>query len=152
TTMAAALAGALLPGAAPAQEEADAVAFVRRLYQREILRDAGGSKVGDAAFYGLFTRDVRRLLKSPVSPRPDIPLGPLSHAVYGPGVLPGTAVTLVNVAPAQGTSVAVDLMIRGEPRRVIVQTAREGGQWRIADVDYGRGESYVAYHRRLRGQ
>src|ERR1700751_4630680 len=98
TTIAAVLAGALLPAAGVAQEaERDAVAFVRRIYQREILRDVRGAKIGDAGFYALFPQDPRRLLQSPVPPRPDIALGPLSHAFYGPGVLPGTEVTLQNV-------------------------------------------------------
>ena len=156
-TALAALTAALAPCAGLAQDrehggEQDAVAFVRRLYEGEIERDARGAKIGNAEFYGLFTREVGRLLRSPVPPRPDIALGPLSHAFYGPGVLPGTQVTLQQVAPAAGTSVAVDLMVRGEPRRVIVRTARENGQWRIADIDYGRGDSYVAYQRKLRGQ
>ena len=156
-TALAALTAALPPCAGLAQNREqgggqDAVAFVRRLYESEIRRDAGGAKIDNAAFYGLFTREVRRLLQSPVPPRANIVLGPLSHAFYGPGVLPGTPVTLRDVAPAAGTSVAVDLVVRGEPRRVIVRTARENGQWRIADIDYGRGDSYVAYHRKLRGQ
>lgn len=152
-TAIAALTAALPPCAGLAQGgEPGAVAFVRRLYEREILRDARGAKIGNAEFYGLFTRAVRGLLRSPVPPRSNIVLGPMLHAFYGPGVLPGTQVMLRDVAPAPGSSVAVDLTVRGEARRVVVHTAREDGEWRIADIDYGRGESYVAYHRKLRGQ
>jgi len=160
--LAAALLGAMLPSAAPAQNHNadldgdDPVVFVRRVYQREILRDVRGGKLSNEAFYALFTAEVGRVLQSPVQPRPNLPIG-LSHAFYGPGVLPGTEVTLQNVAPAapakaKGTAVAVDLQVRGTARRIVVQVARERGRWRIADIDYGTGESYVTYQRKVRGQ
>ncbi len=160
--MAVALLGAMLSTAVPAQDHTDDLAgddpmiFVRRVYQREILRDARGDKIGNAAFYALFTAEVSRVLQSPVQPRPNFPIG-LSHAFYGPGVLPGTEVTLQTVTPAaagkgRGTAVAVDLKVRGTPRRIIVHVAREQGRWRIADIDYGTGESYVTYQRKVRGQ
>ncbi|MBV8837414.1 MAG: hypothetical protein JO000_12810 [Alphaproteobacteria bacterium] len=158
---AAALAAALLPSAAVAQNHDadldgdDPMVFVRRVYQREILRDVRGGRLSSAAPYALFTAEVRRVLQSPVQPRPNFPIG-LSHAFYGPGVLPGTEVTLQNVTPAApgqgGTAVAVDLQVRGTPRRIIVRVAREKGRWRIADIDYGTGESYMSYQRKVRGQ
>ena len=157
----AALAAASLPGAAPAQDHNagltgdDPVIFVRRVYRREILRDARAGKMSSEAFHALFTPEVRRVLQSPVQPSPNFPIG-LSHAFYGPGVLPGTEVTLQNVTPAApgqgGTAVAVDLQVRGTPRRIIVRVAREKGRWRIADIDYGTGESYMTYQRKVRGQ
>jgi hypothetical protein len=148
-----ALTWALAPAAARAQErESEQETFVRRIYQREILRDVRGAKISDAEFYGLFTSDVRRLVQSPIPPQPNVAIGRLLHAFYGPGVLPGWEVTLQKVAPAQGTSVAVDIEVRGVPRHILVHTAREGGEWRIANIDYGGGEDYVGYHRKLRGQ
>lgn len=162
----AALAAASLPSAVLAQDHNadldgdDPVDFVRRVYQREILRDVRGGKLSNEAFWALFTAEVARLLQSPVQPRPNLPIG-LSHAFYGPGVLPGTEVTLQNVAAApagkaqgkgEGTAVAVDLQVRGTARRIIVRLARDQGHWRIADIDYGTGESYVTYQRKVRGQ
>ena len=102
--------------------------------------------VGDAAV------GVRRLLESPIPPRPDVPLGPKLHAFLGPGVLPGWEVVLMNVAPAAGTAIAVDLTVRGERRRILVEPVREDGEWRVANIWYREGEDYVSFHRRLRGQ
>jgi hypothetical protein len=149
-----ALTSALAPAAARAQaRESEQETFVRRIYQREILRDVRGTKISEAEFYGLFTSDVRRLVQSPIPPQPNaMIIGRGIHAFYGPGVLPGWEVTLQKVAPARGTSVAVDIEVRGVARHILVHTAREGGEWRIANIDYGRGEDYVGYHRKLRGQ
>jgi len=155
--MAAVLLCATRPADAWAQRhDGDAVTFVRELYQGEILRDARGGKMSNAAFHALFTAEVGRVLQFPVQPRLNFPIG-LSHAFYGPGVLPGTEVTLQNVTQGppgagQGTAVAVNLAVRGTARRIIVQVVREAGNWRIVDIDYGTGESYVAYQRKVRGQ
>ena len=42
--------------------------------------------------------------------------------------------------------------VRGVPRRLVVHPVREEDEWRIANIIYGPGEDFVAYHRRLRGQ
>jgi hypothetical protein len=139
-------------GAFAAQRDADAVTFVRRLVQREIFRQAKDIPPDDARFFSLFTRDVRRLLESPVPPRPDIPLGPKLHAFLGRGVLPGWEVVLMDVTPTPGTAIAVDLTVRGARRRILVEPVREDGEWRVANISYGEGEDYVTFHRRLRGQ
>ena len=147
------LAPELALAAAPTpEEESDPVVFVRRLYQRQILRDVRAAPVTDAELHDLFTREVRLMLETPIPPQPNAAIGRLVHVFYGPGVPSGWEVTLHDVAPAQGTSVTVDIRIRGTPRHIVVYTAREDGRWRIADIDYGEGESYVAYQRELRGQ
>jgi hypothetical protein len=154
TGMAAALAWALPASVAPAQDvEPDAVTFVRGLYQSEISRDARGETMSNAELQALFTRDVRRLLQSPIRPQPNaMMIGRGVHAFYGPGMLPGREVRLRNVALVRGTSVAVDLTVHGVARHIVVRAVREDGAWRIADIGYGQGESYVAFQRGIRGQ
>ena len=140
-----------LRGAAAETQEREDVTFVRRTYQRQILRDVRNVPMTDAELQAVFTNDVRRLLQSPVPPRPDVPIGPKLHAFYGPVVLPGSEVTLHGYTPGEGT-VAVDIKIRGVPRRLVVHPVREDGEWRIANIVYGPGEDFVSYHRKLRGQ
>jgi len=152
-TILAAFAMMLAPSvkAAAETQEREDVTFVRRTYQRQILRDVRNAPMTEAELQAVFTNDVRDLLQAPVPPRPDLPIGPKLHAFYGPGVLPGWEVTLHGYTPGDGT-VAVDIKVRGVPRRLVVHPVREEDEWRIANIVYGPGEDFVAYHRRLRGQ
>ena len=65
------------------------------------------------------------------------------------GGLPGQEGKLGAGTLAYGEAVAVELTAQGETRRVVVRAVREAGGWRRADIDYGRGDGYVAYLRRL---
>lgn len=146
-------AGALL-GAPPAGAQSggeDAVAFVRDLYVKEVAQHAARSGMGEAEFLAVFTRETQNMWRAAQANRnrTNIPIGPVLNAFYGWGVLPGHEVKLGAVTDASGDAVAVEFTVQGEPRRIVVHAVREAGSWRIADIDYGRGDGYVAYLRRL---
>jgi hypothetical protein len=142
-----------LPRAAAAQTESEAVSFVRDLYTREIARHAAHGRTGEAEFLAPFasrTQAVWRASRVAGAPASD-PAGPILNAYFGWGVLPGHAVTLDGVASGSGLSVSVRLTVRGEARTAVVQLVRENRGLRVADIAYGRGESFLAYHRRRAG-
>ncbi|NWG23015.1 MAG: hypothetical protein HXY30_01130 [Pseudorhodoplanes sp.] len=136
---------------------AEAVKFVREVYEEEAARHRDGERVTDVEFLTVFTRDVRALWltgKNRQFPIP-LPIGPKLHAFFGWGVLPGQTVSITRViGAAEGRNmvdVSVEMTIRGEPRRVLVRTQRESGAWRIANLLYDRGEDFVSYRRKLAG-
>ena len=137
---------------AHAQSE-DAVAFVRNFYTREITRHSAKGRASDSDFMKAFTPATHRIWIASRDNRnpPPVPLGPITHAFFGPGALPGREVNLVNVAAAGGDNIAVDLTISGNPRKLMVRLVRDSGAWRFEDIDYGNGESFVSYHRRRAG-
>jgi hypothetical protein len=146
-------AGALL-AAAPARAQNagdDAVTFVRDLYAKEVAHHAAKSGKGEAEFLAVFTAETQQIWRAAQANRnkASLTIGPILHAFFGWGVLPGHEVKLGAVTLASGDAVAVELTAQGEPRRVVVRAVREAGSWRIADLDYGRGDGYVAYLRRL---
>jgi len=146
------LLAAALPAAAWADE--DMVEFVRRLYAREVEMHNARTPPANDEFYALFARDLRALMQAP---RPGLarePSGPLLHAFFGWGVLPGQPVRLDKVTSAFGGTgglklVRVDLVVRGVPRQILVRPAREHGLWKIADISYDNGEALAAYYRRI---
>jgi len=143
--LAAALA-VLLP-AVPVHAE-DGVAFVRDLYARQVALHNARGRMTQADFLPLFALSLRALMQAP---RPGLarePAGPILHAFFGWGILPGQPVTLQRVRAAGG-GIAVDIVARGEPRRITVSLLREQGLWKIADISYGHGESLLAYYRRI---
>jgi hypothetical protein len=138
-------------------EMAEAVKFVREVYDEEAARHRDGERVTDVEFLTVFTRDVRALWltgRNRQFPIP-LPIGPKLHAFFGWGVLPGQAVSITRViGAAEGRNmvdVSVEMTIRGEPRRVLVRTQRESGAWRIANLLYDRGEDFVSYRKKLAG-
>ena len=143
---------------AAAGDMAEAVKFVRDLYQEEVERHKEGERMKDVEFLTVFTRDVRALWlagKNRIIPIP-LPIGPKLHAFFGWGVLPATPVSLSRVTgAAEGRNlvdVTVEMSIRGEARRVMVRTQRESGAWRIGNLLYDRGEDFVSYRKKLAGQ
>ncbi|MBX9846695.1 MAG: hypothetical protein K2Z80_33290 [Xanthobacteraceae bacterium] len=140
--------------AAPSVAQADsAVAFVRDFYTREIARHAANEGSSEPDFLAVFTADAQRLWRAAQANRnrANEPAGPILHAFFGQGALPGREITLGAVAGSGRNAVSVALTIQGNPRTLVVHIAREGGAWRIADIDYG-GDSFVAYFRRRAGQ
>jgi hypothetical protein len=146
-------AGALF-AAAPARAQNpgdDTVRFVRDLYAKEIAQHAAKIGKGESEFLAVFTAETQQIWRAAQANRnkANLPVGPILHAFFGWGVLPGHEVKLGAVTRASGDAVAVEFTAQGEPRRVVVSAVREAGRWRIADIDYGRGDGYVAYLRRL---
>jgi hypothetical protein len=140
-------------GAAPARAQTggDAATFVRDFYAKEIAHHNARDMVREANFLAVFTRETQELWRAAQANRnrTNIPIGPILNAFFGWGVLPGHEVKLGAVAAVSGDAVAVEFTALGEPRRIVVHAVREGGNWRIADIDYGRGQGYVAYLRSL---
>jgi hypothetical protein len=145
----------LLVGEASAQD--DAVSFVRDLYLREIARHNAGTRVADGEFLSVFSREAQRIWVAARDNRnpPAAPVGPVTHAFFGPGVPPGRDVKFVRVGVAGGgarlLAVFVDLLIDGQGRKLHAYVVREGGSWRVDDVVYDPRESFVTYHRRRAG-
>ena len=140
--------------AAPSVAQTDsAVMFVRDFYTREIARHAANEGSSEPDFLAVFTADAQRLWRAAQANRnrANEPAGPILHAFFGQGALPGREITLGAVAGSGRNAVSVALTIQGNPRTLVVHIAREGGAWRIADIDYG-GDSFVAYFRRRAGQ
>src|SRR5215211_7687777 len=116
--------------AVPAHAQSgDAAAFVRDFYIQEVARHAAQANRNKA----------------------NVPLGPIFHIFFGQGALPGREIKLGAVTPSGGDAVSVALTIQGHPRQLVVHTVREGGAWKFADIDYGSGESFIAYFRRRAG-
>ncbi len=136
----------LLP-AMPVHAE-DGVAFVRDLYARQVALHNARGRMTQADFLPLFARDLRALMQAPRPGLARAPAGPILNAFFGWGILPGQPVALQRVRAAGG-GIAVDIVARGEPRRITVSLLREQGLWKIADISYGHGESLRAYYRRI---
>lgn len=143
--LAAALA-VLLP-AVPVHAE-DGVAFVRDLYARQVALHNAHGRMTQADFLPLFALSLRALMQAPRPGLARAPAGPILNAFFGWGILPGQPVALQRVRAAGG-GIAVDIVARGEPRRITVSLLREQGLWKIADISYGHGESLQAYYRRI---
>jgi hypothetical protein len=147
---------ALLAAAAPLRfaRAEDMVEFVRALYVRQVKMRTDDERMSEEAFYALFSSELRALMQAP---RPGLarePIGRILNAFFGWGVLPHQPVVLNDVMPAYGGTgglylVRVDLMVRGEPRQIVVRPVRENGLWKIADISYQNGESLLDYYRRI---
>lgn len=147
------LAAAFVAAPASAQNDA-AVAFVRDFYAKEIARHVAKERAADEGFLAVFTADALKLWRdAQANPnKGQVPLGSIRHVFLGSGALPGREVRLGAVTSAGGGRVAVALIIQGNPRKLMVTTVREGGALKFADIDYGDGESFVAYFRKLAGR
>jgi hypothetical protein len=146
---------AALVAAAPAfAQEDEAVAFVRDFYTKEIARHAAKQNQSEDDFLRVFTKDAQELWRAAQANRSktNITLGPIRHLFLGTGVLPGREVKLGAVTAAGADTVSVALTVQGHPRQLVVRTVREGGALKFADIDYGDGESFVAYFRKLAGR
>jgi hypothetical protein len=144
---------AVLATVPSAAQTDSAVTFVRDFYTREIARHAANEGSSEPDFLAVFSADAQRLWRAAQANRhrSNEPAGPILHAFFGQGALPGREITLGSVTASGRNTVAVGLSIQGDKRTLVVHTAREGGAWKIADIDYG-GDSFVAYFRRRAGQ
>ena len=136
--------------AAPASaQDRGAVAFVRDFYTREIARHAANEGSSEPDLLAVFTADAQRLWRAAQANRnnPNEPLGPILHVFFGQGALPGREIRLGAVTASAAGRVSVALTVQGNPRMLVVSTVREGGARKISDIDYGHGESFVAYFR-----
>jgi hypothetical protein len=142
-------AAALIAGPAAAQPEG-AVTFVRDFYTREVRRHAAGEGSSEPDFLAVFTADAQRLWRAAQANRnrTNEPLGHIMHVFFGQGALPGREIKLDEVTASGRNAVSVALTIQDNPRSLVVHTMREDGTWKISDIDYGGGESFVAYFRR----
>lgn len=147
------LAAVVAAGQAFAQGD-EAVAFVRDFYTKEIARHAAKEHQNEDEFLKVFTADAQELWRAAQVNRGkvNVPLGPTRHLFLGQGALPGREIKLGAVTASEGGAVSVALSVQGSPRQLVIRTVREGGTFKFADIDYGDGESFVAYFRRLAGR
>ena len=133
-----------------------AAVFLRELYEREIERHARKLPADNAAFMALFTREMRELMNAPRIANPNLSLGPILHALFGRGVLPGTEVILGGVTTIRHDATLsilnVALTHRGAVRNLIVSLRRQDGAWCIQDIEYGPGDTLAGHYRRMTGR
>ena len=148
------LSAAVLLAVPAVAQPASAVAFVRDFYTREVRRHAAGEGSSEPDFLSVFTADAQKLWRAAQANRnrTNEPLGAILHVFFGQGALPGREIRLGAVTASGTGAVSVALTILGNPRTLLVYSVREGGAWKISDIDYGNGESFVAYFRRRAGQ
>lgn len=132
----------------------EAVAFVRDFYTKEIARHAAKEHQSEDDFLKVFTADAQALWRAAQANRgkANVQLGPIRHLFLGAGVLPGREVKLGAVTASGNSAVSVALTVQGNPRQLVIRTVREGAAFKFADIDYGDGESFVAYFRRVAGR
>jgi hypothetical protein len=147
------LAAVVAAGQAFAQGD-EAEAFVRDFYTKEIARHEAKEHQSEDEFLKVFTAGAQELWRAAQVNRgkANVQLGPIRHLFLGQGVLPGREVRLVAVTASGDSAVSVALTVQGSPRQFVIRIAREGGAFKFADIDYGDGESFVAYFRRLAGR
>jgi hypothetical protein len=145
---------AVLAATRAAAQPDSAAAFVRDFYTREVRRHATGEGSSEPDFLAVFAADAQRLWRAAQANRNKAsePAGPILHAFFGQGALPGREIRLGAVTASGRNAVSVALTVQGNPRTLVVHTLREGGDWKISDIDYGGGESFVAYFRRRAGR
>jgi hypothetical protein len=141
---------------AAATDTSPAATFLRGLYQREIERHNHRLPADNDGFYAMFTRQMRELMNAPRVPNANLPAGPILHALFGRGALPGREVILGEVASvredASSAAVRAELTLLGNPRKLTVALRRENNAWRIDDIDYAPGDTLVAHYKRITGR
>lgn len=131
-------------------------ATLRGLYQREIERHNRRLPADNDGFYAMFTRQMRELMNAPRTANANLSAGPILHALFGWGALPGREVVLGDVTStsedANSATVRVALTVLGNPRQLTVALLREGGAWRIDDIAYAPGDTLASYYKRITGR
>jgi hypothetical protein len=73
--------------------------------------------------------------------------------LFGWGVAPGSKVRFVGAAVVLGAAdapvVLVDLLVKEQPRRVVVDVVEDGRSWRIANIVYDTGDDFLSFETRL---
>jgi len=130
--------------------------WTRALYQREIQRHMAGAGVSQEEFLSAFTPRAQELWRAARNGPGPAMEGPILSAYFGWGVLPRQSVALEGVASERDDGsvarIAVDLRVKGLARRVIVEARTISGGWRIDDIAYGEGESFLGYQRKCAAQ
>jgi hypothetical protein len=144
---------AIATTSANAGDRGTAADFVRATYEREIAGHNARKPPDNDAFRALFTREMRRLMDAPRVGTSNLPDGPIIHALFGAGALPGRTVVLRSITTvrenAAAAAVKIDLSVLDNPRDVVAVLLRQNGVWRIDDLDYGTGETLAARYRRF---
>jgi hypothetical protein len=126
------------------------------IYERETQRHNKGMPADNAAFYDLFTREMRDLMQAPRLPNPRVALGLVVHALFGRGVLPGTQVILSGVTTTRSddgiAALEVRLTVRGAVRELGVIMLRQDGAWRIGEIEYGPNDTLAGHYRSITGR
>ena len=125
------------------------------IYERETERHNKGLPADNAAFYDLFTREMRELMHAPRLANPRISAGPILHALFGRGVLPGTQVILSGVTTTRSDDgiamLEVRLTVHGTIRELGVIMLRQDGAWRIGQIEYGSDDTLAGHYRAHHG-
>jgi hypothetical protein len=134
--------------------ETTAAEFVEALYRKEARLHAAMTPSSENEFQAQFAGELRKLMRAPRRPAKNVRLGPLLHAFFGPGVLPGAEVKVGKVALVSGNAegpatVGVELEYRGERRGILVHAVREHDAWLIANIVYDSGKSLVSHYRAI---
>jgi hypothetical protein len=144
---------AIAATSADALDRGTAAAFVRAAYEREIAGYNARKPPDNGAFRALFTREMRRLMDAPRVANVNLPDGPIMHALFGAGALPGRTVALRGITTvrenAATAAVKISLSVLDNPRDVVAVLLRQDGVWRIDDLGYATGETLAARYRRF---
>jgi hypothetical protein len=132
--------------------EQTSVEFVEELYEKQARLHAANTPLGENEFDALFARELRQIMRAPRRYPKNEPIGPLLHAFFGWGVLPGTEVKIGKVALVSGrdggpATVRVEVKYRGERHMVLVRVVQESELWRIAGISYDSGKSLADHYR-----
>jgi hypothetical protein len=126
------------------------------IYERETERHSKGLPADNAAFYDLFTREMRELMHAPRLANPRVSARPILHALFGRGVLPGTHVILSGVTTTRNddgiAALEVRLTVHGSIRELGVIMLRQDGAWRIAEIEYAPGDTLALHYRNTTGR
>ena len=145
--------GILLTASRARCGDADDVAFVRALYEKQARDLAANAPMSNAEFTALFSARMQLLMHAPRYYPPNEPTGPILNAFFGWGVLPSTEVRVGAVTRLSGSNdgpatIAVELEHHGEPHKAFVDIVRESGNWRVDDISYDHGMSLIEHYRR----
>ena len=130
--------------------------FLHDLYTRETERHSNRQPVDNDAFDAMFSRELRELMQAPRRTDLREPAGPILHALFGRGVLPGTQVILSHVTTTRSDDgiamLEVTLTVRGQLRNLGVILLRQEGAWKIHEIEYDGPDTLTAHYRRITGQ
>jgi len=158
--LAASAAVAFTAASAPAHAECGgetATNFVEALYQKQARLQAEQTPPGAQEFEALFSRSMRKLMRTSRRYRKNAPLGPVLNAFFGWGILPGTEVTIQKVTFVDGddagpATIRVTTEHHGQPHDILVRVASENNAYRIADISYDSGPSLAGHYRAMTGR
>lgn len=148
---AAALLGATRTGRAECGVQS-ASEFVGDLYREQAGLLAAKATLDKDEFYDLFAHGLRKRMQAPPQSQNDSPIRPLPNAFFGWDILPGTEVTIENIALVSGNTngpatIGVDVSVREERHRILVHVVRQREVLRVANIIYDSGKSLVSHYR-----